>query len=325
MNWKAFASIGGLIFLLSFIPVKAEIINIYPIVSNPPSDYSVTLTYEGEYLISYKDKLLGLTPMFVTDTGTHYMWNDIPAVIPKVAWERRISQTHYKYGQILYNFTAEQKQMLRYFVYHRTTAVNITRAMVKNNIMTIADKIKLSFGDLTKTFELVKFNYTDIVFRVEDSNFELNEYGLWDISFDPIIEYDDVSVNLYTVNVTAENNFTHLEVNDISIIAQFPMNSNISSTTVYDYTLNNNDGTITGATYTTDGNIGGAYGFYGDDDYIGLSLDSTERPGNMFNWSVSAWMVTLEPMHIQILVLMQMKSCFICKKIIVPQKYISMP
>jgi hypothetical protein len=47
-----------------------------------------------------------------------------------------------------------------------------------------------------------------------------------------------------------------------------PFDSNSSQTTVYDYSENDNDGTITNAVYTDSGKIGGAMSFDGDGDYV---------------------------------------------------------
>ncbi len=98
------------------------------------------------------------------------------------------------------------------------------------------------------------------------------------ITIDPTITITDVSVSASILsNITAENNFTHLTmgdttigfVNDTNLVMYIPLDTDTSSTTAYDYTAGDNDGTFTAnAAFTSDGIYGGAVTHDGTDDLL---------------------------------------------------------
>ncbi len=93
-----------------------------------------------------------------------------------------------------------------------------------------------------------------------------NQTGIeFDYIVDPVITISDVSIDATLVNITAEVNFTHLNISTIApydnLSLYWPFDSNISTTTVYDYTKNNKDGTIKNSAYTSGGVYGGAMEF----------------------------------------------------------------
>lgn len=93
------------------------------------------------------------------------------------------------------------------------------------------------------------------------------------------------SYNSTDINITQETGFAHLNLSNENIVLYMPFDSNVSDTTVYDYSKNNNDGTIHGAIYTEAGKLGGAMEFDGGNDYIKLS-------NNIFlnnSFSVGVW------------------------------------
>jgi hypothetical protein len=69
--------------------------------------------------------------------------------------------------------------------------------------------------------------------------------------------------SLFTNLRFEEDGSTHITVNDSDILLYMPFDSNISQATAFDYSNNDNDGTINGATYTDDGIYGGAMDFGG--------------------------------------------------------------
>ena len=92
------------------------------------------------------------------------------------------------------------------------------------------------------------------------------------------------------VNVTQENGFAHLTT-DPSLVLYMPFDVN-TSTYTYDYSSNGNDGTFTGNShYVSDGLIGGAFNFDGDDEEIvvGTNIGIIDSAG-----TVSLWFERLE-------------------------------
>ncbi|MCK5450103.1 BspA family leucine-rich repeat surface protein, partial [Candidatus Pacearchaeota archaeon] len=91
-------------------------------------------------------------------------------------------------------------------------------------------------------------------------------------------------------NVTQENNFTHLTVSDVapydSLVLYMPFD--VSGTTQYDYSVNENDGTVTDAVFNSSGKYGGAYEFDGNGDRVGGSGSGIGTIGTG-NYTVSAW------------------------------------
>ncbi|MFW6172448.1 MAG: LamG domain-containing protein, partial [Elusimicrobiota bacterium] len=98
-------------------------------------------------------------------------------------------------------------------------------------------------------------------------------------------------------NIQAENNFTHISIHPDVIADTFSywaFDSNVSSTTTYDYTpegeYTGNDGTLHNVEYVDNCKIGGCYEFDGGDensiDYISLE---TNVPMGSLDWSISLW------------------------------------
>lgn len=134
------------------------------------------------------------------------------------------------------------------------------------------------------------------------SNLEVTFYGEYNatagmIFVDPQITITDVSVAASILtNITAENNFTHLTIgdadigfiNDTNLVLYMPFDTNTSSTTTYDYSSNNIDGTFFGQThYVTEGVIGGATFYDGVNDYT----EFTTTPLND-TYTISLWATT---------------------------------
>jgi len=128
------------------------------------------------------------------------------------------------------------------------------------------ERHKFTFGDICdREFNLTGesadciFNYYTKVVGTENvtgSNGEeitndITHYFL-DVTFnsdkyiDPLISIDEFTFfNSILLNITQENNFTHLTMNDDSLQFYYPFDVN-SSPTIYDYTSNNNDALING-------------------------------------------------------------------------------
>jgi hypothetical protein len=92
------------------------------------------------------------------------------------------------------------------------------------------------------------------------------------------------------LNVTYENNFTHLNISDGSLVFYMPFDVvEDSENKTYDYTNNSNDGTLNnGVLFNSTGGIyGGAYTFDGVDD--GISTSSFALNSSLNQTTYSFW------------------------------------
>lgn len=105
------------------------------------------------------------------------------------------------------------------------------------------------------------------------------------IGLHSIIIEGETSYSSSNINITQENGFTHLNLSD-DIILYSPFNTN-QSTTAYDYSNKSNNGVITNASWISDGIIGGAYTFNGNNSIINYSKPLI--PGSS-NFTLSFWM-----------------------------------
>jgi alpha-tubulin suppressor-like RCC1 family protein len=107
--------------------------------------------------------------------------------------------------------------------------------------------------------------------------------------------YDATLINISEANLTSTSGIAHLNLTDGGLVLYFAMDDNNTLSKVYDYTNSSNDGDlISSSTYISNGIIGGAYNFSGE-NYINVS-DSTSLDiiGDV---SLSAW-VNLESLTI---------------------------
>ncbi len=107
-----------------------------------------------------------------------------------------------------------------------------------------------------------------------------------------VTSYDwlDISVGVDLVNITGENNFTHLTINTDSPFDSlvFYMPFDINTSEAYDYSNYDNDGTIkNNASYTNSGLYGGAMSFNGGKGYVQIANSpSINLTGN---FTISYW------------------------------------
>jgi len=94
----------------------------------------------------------------------------------------------------------------------------------------------------------------------------------------------DTVYNSVDTNITQETGFAHLNISKEGLILYLPFD--INSSTVYDYSSKNNDGTVNGPTYTSSGKYGGAYDFNGSVENIDMGdKDIFSFPNNKFAFS----------------------------------------
>ena len=93
---------------------------------------------------------------------------------------------------------------------------------------------------------------------------------------------------------TEEENFTHLEIgeihpyNNLVLYMPFDFNHSDSGNTTFDYTINDNDGTVIGAIFnTTDCLYGNCLSLDGINDFVDLGVPSSELQTN--NMTIMAW------------------------------------
>lgn len=109
------------------------------------------------------------------------------------------------------------------------------------------------------------------------------------IVLDPTITLTDVTAyGGDKVNITCESHpYCHSSINDASMMLYLPFDTiNTSSGITYDYTSNNNDGTIFKASYNESGIHNGSYEFNGLTSGIHFLDSSTLEPNNI---SISLW------------------------------------
>ncbi|MFW6172533.1 MAG: LamG domain-containing protein [Elusimicrobiota bacterium] len=116
------------------------------------------------------------------------------------------------------------------------------------------------------------------------------------IFIDPSYYIDEfTTTESYNINTTQENNFTHLDISGEtpynSLVLYVPFDDNQSTTSSYDYTGSNNDGTAVGnAEYNSSGYIGGGWYFDGNGDYIDFGdpadLELTDQTDE---FTISVW------------------------------------
>jgi len=91
-------------------------------------------------------------------------------------------------------------------------------------------------------------------------------------------------------NLVCEGNFTHLKISDPNLVLYMPFDVQEDSDNItYDYSSNDNDGTIEGAMYWNRslGYYGSAYEFDGVDDYIEIANSNSLNPSTEL--TISFW------------------------------------
>jgi parallel beta-helix repeat protein len=142
--------------------------------------------------------------------------------------------------------------------------------------------------------------YENIVIVYIERDFTNTDHKVGDfIYLDPTLEtitIQDVTLDAYLINITAEVNFTHLNVSNTapydSLVLYMPFDGdleNTATTTHYDFTKENNDGTANGNAVVNE--TGCIYGnclqLDGNEDYVDLSISL----GNYIkgNFTASLW------------------------------------
>jgi len=144
---------------------------------------------------------------------------------------------------------------------------------------------------------VTRYNKTaDCLFRTERINGTNYLYvDFYGNNTDPTITISDVSTADSTEqDVVKESGFNHLNLSDQSpysdLVLYMPFDSNISDTTTYDYTENDNDGSLEGGVaYTDSGKYGGAYDF--TENYTAyIKTDNADQMHGASEGTVSIWL-----------------------------------
>lgn len=127
----------------------------------------------------------------------------------------------------------------------------------------------------------------DLLIRIDDEGslvFTYNMTGSYlKLGNQSIYIIEDVSFNGVTNNVTFENNFTHLSLNDDTIKLYHTFDTDVVSNTAYEYSENNNDGTALGLN-RIQSIYGQAYRFNGTAHIESPEIDPSDQ-----NFSISLW------------------------------------
>ncbi|MCH7850798.1 MAG: hypothetical protein IH845_04105, partial [Nanoarchaeota archaeon] len=145
-------------------------------------------------------------------------------------------------------------------------------------------------GLVKKRIEFVSYDFDGdgimdyIEWVVPHLSAQTYEFVVTDVSDEKIFLYEDV---------VPENNFTHLNISDVSpydsLMLYLPFDTNTSANIAYDYTENNNDMNIyNGSEFVSAGKIGGAFNFDGVDDYSVID-NSPELEGMVTDFTLSLW------------------------------------
>ena len=128
------------------------------------------------------------------------------------------------------------------------------------------------------------------VFSPRDDSGEPGGSVWFDYIVDPIILGNANSVN---TNTTYENNFTHLNVSNSSIVAYYPFDVQETSENVtFDYSDNSNDGTLVNTTFKNTGCIyGNCYTF----DVVNSSVNIDTAVNDLATTTKGTWSAWVKP------------------------------
>src|SRR3989344_682083 len=180
------------------------------------------------------------------------------------------------------------------------------RNCISDTFSTTCSYVEFDFSDIKELFSLNNITLPINVEKNSDTSFNISmdftSITLTPgqvLSLDPSVTIVDVSVtNAVKTNITAENNFTHLSIgnesidfindNNLVLYMPFDVNNTTPGNRTYDYSKNNNDGTIIGdAIFNNSGVIGGAFVF----DGIGtdrIQISSLNHPDTNLT-TISVW------------------------------------
>lgn len=155
---------------------------------------------------------------------------------------------------------------------------------------------------ITKGFKVVKagidrgyINKDGDVIEIIIPIGEINRFDMIEIG-ESSIQYqidEFTTIDSRDTNITQENNFSHLTISEQapynSLVLYMPFDVENKSTSVYDWSKYNNDGTISGnPVWNLTGKYGGAMEFDGDGDYVEIADDTSLNTYNK-NFTILAW------------------------------------
>lgn len=148
---------------------------------------------------------------------------------------------------------------------------------------TTSDDYNISYDTMLSFFEVMEYgNHLGLLLGT-------GKYGaISNFYIDPTYTVSNVSANASFDQVIHKNVYTHLNMSIYVDSTYLPFDVENQSSTVYDWGNKGYDGTIYGATWTSDGMYGGAYSFDGVNDRI--SFTNTEDAYEGDNFTVAFWM-----------------------------------
>jgi parallel beta-helix repeat protein len=144
------------------------------------------------------------------------------------------------------------------------------------------------------TVEVSDIEYENKITVYIERDFTKSNYSVGDVVYlDPTLVIENFTGGEILSNVTQENNFTHLTVSEVapydSLVLYMPFDvENKSDGIVYDWTKENNDGTINGdPIWNSSGKYGGAYEF----DVVGdvITKSGAALPNITDNGTICMW------------------------------------
>jgi len=226
-----------------------------------PNSFSLeqsSTTRTGDYRIYRKD---GNESFYTVEfekvkvvTGQDIFKNNIfredTLVKIKVNFENKNITVNDKIGAVIGSYIYEVPESMKLVKEKKDTSY-IQRTLEKDN------PLSLTPDDFEKDDEYV-FSYQ--ANPNEDFHLKFGEDSI------EIVQVEITDANTININVTTETNFSHLSISNEdpydNLVLYYPFDSNISQTTVYDYSGNNIDGELqNGVTYNESGLYGGAMVF----------------------------------------------------------------
>jgi hypothetical protein len=272
-------------------------------------------TYSGGALKDCLDSYSDILQIKITDIGSydHFYCKNL------TDWREIDYGGLYLYEeQMIWNITAEINETLNVTVFYsdfqkslpyswtpdvfflpKTNSSKNVTAYGQTSIKPIFDILTTNYGGKNLNLSIkVNQTYSCLNLTWNTNSTKPGFIETFYISKNTTLNISNISNNSLLVNVTAENNFTHLTIDDSlvpynNLVAYYPFDvqENTAGKT-YDYSKNNNDGTLTNGVKfnTTNCAYGNCYTFDGNSDEISIASTALKSPiGQGMPYSHSLW------------------------------------
>ena len=193
------------------------------------------------------------------------------------------NDTEYRYT--FYSTKEIKQDSLGYYIEGQTIYQGIPITKLSERVRINTEDICYSKANFTAD---CSYNLTNVIINENITHYNLEVYFTGEFNstgnntmfIDPSYTISEFQTSeSIDTNVRQENNFTHLEISDVapydSLVLYMPFDVENISTSVYDWSKEDNDGTIGGnPVWNSSGKYGGAYEFDGVGDYVDVNKNS---------------------------------------------------